>query len=333
MKKFLAVFPILALLAGTALAAELTGAGATFPFPIYSRWAFDYEKATGVRLNYQSIGSGGGIQQIKNRTVSFGASDKPLEPGELEKSNLIQFPTVIGGVVISYNIPEVGNKELKFDQKAVCDIYMGKITDWNDPYIKQLNPDANLPATKVIVVHRSDGSGTTFIFTNWLSKVCPEWKEKVGSGTSVNWPGGIGGKGNEGVAAYTKQSTGAIGYVEYAYAKQNKMPVAYIKNKDGEFVKPTIESFKAAASNGNWDSKNYFYEILTDEPGKDSYPIEGATFILLAKDQPEKSKEAVKFFGWAYDHGDQDAIALDYVPFPETVKSKIKQYWKDNNLY
>lgn len=333
MKNLLIAFAIIALMMETALAAELTGAGATFPYPIYSRWAFDYEKATGVRLNYQSIGSGGGIQQIKNRTVAFGASDAPLTPEELEKNNLLQFPTVVAGVVIVYNIPEIGNKGFSLDQKAVCGIYMGKITDWNDPYIKGLNPGANLPPTKIIVVHRSDGSGTTFIFTNWLSKVCPEWKEKVGNDKAVNWPAGIGGKGNEGVAAYTKQSTGAIGYVEYAYARQNKMNVAPIKNKAGNFVKPSLETFKAAAANASWDSKRHFYEILTDEPGKDSYPIAGATFILLAKDQPQKSKDAIKFFDWAYDHGDQDAISLDYVPFPDTVKSKIGQYWKDNNLY
>lgn len=333
MKNLLIAFAIMALLVETALAAEVTGAGATFPFPIYSRWAFDYEKATGVKLNYQSIGSGGGIQQIKNRTVAFGASDAPLTPEELEKYKLLQFPTVVAGVVIVYNIPEIGNKEFTLDQRAVCDIYMGKITDWNDPYIKGLNPGVSLPPTKVIVVHRSDGSGTTFIFTNWLSKVCPEWKEKVGNDKAVNWPSGLGGKGNEGVAAYTKQTTGAIGYVEYAYAMQNKMNVAPIKNKAGNFVKPTLETFKAAAANANWDSAKGFYEILTDESGKDSYPISGATFILLAKDQPEKSKDAVKFFKWAYDHGDQDAIALDYVPFPDTVKSKITQYWKDNSLY
>ncbi len=332
MKRLLMTFAIMALLAETALAAELTGAGATFPYPIYSRWAFDYEKATGVKLNYQSIGSGGGIQQIKNRTVAFGASDKPLEPEELEKNNLLQFPTVIGGDVLAYYLPEVGEKQLKFDQKAVCDIYMGKITDWNDPYIKQLNPDASLPARKVIVVHRSDGSGTTFIFTNWLSKVCPEWKEKVGVGTSVNWPTGIGGKGNEGVAAYTKQAPGAIGYVEYAYAKQNKMPVASIKNKEGNFVSPSPETFKAAGANATWDSKKHFYEILTDQPGKDSYPISGATFILVAKDQQEKSKGAVKFFNWAYEHGDEDASKLDYVPFPEGVKNKVNEYWKSYGL-
>ncbi len=333
MKKFLGVFAILALLAGTALSAELTGAGATFPFPIYSRWAFDYEKATGVKLNYQSIGSGGGIRQITNRTVAFGASDAPTQPEEVEKNNLLQFPTVIGGDVLVYNLPEIGDKQLKFDQKAVCDIYMGKITEWNAPYIKELNPGVNLPSTKIIVVHRSDGSGTTWIFTNWLSKVCPEWKERVGFGTSVNWPTGIGGKGNEGVAAYTKRAPGAIGYVEYAYAKQNKMPPASIKNKEGNFVMPSPETFKAAAANANWDSKKHFYEVLTDQPGKDSYPIAGATFILVAKDQPERSKEAVKFFDWAYDHGDEDALALDYVPFPETVKNNIKQYWKDNGLY
>lgn len=332
MNRLLMTFTIMALMAGAALAAELTGAGASFPFPVYSRWAFDYEKTTGVKLNYQSIGSGGGIQQIKNRTVDFGASDAPMAPEDVEKNNLIQFPTVVGGIVIVSNVPAIGNKELNFDQKAVCDIYLGKITDWNDPYIKQLNPEVNLPPTKVIVVHRSDGSGTTFIFTNWLSKVCPEWKEKVGNDKAVNWPVGIGGKGNEGVAAYAKQAPGAIGYVEYAYAKQNKMSVALIKNMSGNFVRPSLDTFKAAASNASWDSKKHFYEILTDEPGKDSYPIAGATFILLAKDQPQKSKEAIKFFNWAYEHGDEDAAALDYVPFPKGVKDKISEYWKSYGL-
>jgi phosphate transport system substrate-binding protein len=333
MKNLMIAFAITALMTGAALATELTGAGATFPYPIYSRWAFDYEKSTGVKLNYQSIGSGGGIRQITNRTVAFGASDAPTQPEVAEKDNLLQFPTVIGGDVLAYNLSEVRDKQLKLDQKAVCDIYMGKIRDWNDPYIKQLNPEANLPPTKIIVVHRSDGSGTTWIFTNWLSKVCPEWKEKVGFGTSVNWPIGIGGKGNEGVASYTKQAPGAIGYIEYAYAKQNKLPVASIKNKEGNFVAPSPETFKSAAANASWDSKRHFYEVLTDQPGKDSYPISGATFILIAKDQPDKSKEAVKFFGWAYDHGDQEAIALDYVPLPEGVKDKIKEYWKNNSLY
>jgi phosphate transport system substrate-binding protein len=330
MKNLVIAFAFMAFLAETALAAELTGAGATFPFPIYSRWAFDYEKATGVKLNYQSIGSGGGIRQIENRTVAFGASDAPLVPEETDKNKLLQFPTVIGGVVMVYNLAGIGN--LKFDQKAVCDIYMAKITDWNDPYIKQLNPDANLPPTKIIVVHRSDGSGTTFIYTNWLSKVCPDWKEKVGFGTSVNWPAGIGGKGNEGVAAYAKQAPGAIGYVEYAYARQNKMSVASIKNKEGNFVEPKQETFKAAAANASWNANKNFYELLTDQPGRDSYPISGATFILLAKDQQDKSKDAVKFFNWAYDHGDQDAMALDYVPLPQDVKDKIRAHWKSNQL-
>ncbi|MER3447829.1 MAG: phosphate ABC transporter substrate-binding protein PstS [Candidatus Dadabacteria bacterium] len=333
MRGLLIAFGIIALMIETALAAELTGAGATFPFPIYSRWAFDYEKTTSVKLNYQSIGSGGGIRQIMNRTVAFGASDAPTLPEEVEKNNLLQFPTVIGGDVLVYNLSEIRDKQLRFDPKAVCDIYMGKITEWNDPYIKNLNPGVNLPPTKIIVVHRSDGSGTTWIFTNWLSKVCPEWKEKVGFGTSVNWPTGIGGKGNEGVAAYTKRAPGAIGYVEYAYAKQNKMPVASIKNREGNFVIPSPETFKAAAANANWDTKKHFYEVLTDQPGKDSYPIAGATFILVAKDQPEKSREAIKFFDWAYEHGDQEAMALDYVPLPQGVKDKIREYWRSNSLY
>mgnify|MGYP001773494466 FL=1 len=313
-------------------AAELTGAGATFPYPIYSAWAYMYEKATGIKLNYQSIGSGGGIRQIENRTVDFGASDAPLTPQELNQKKLLQFPTVIGGVVLAYNLPEVQGKQLNFDGRAICDIYMGKIKKWNDPYLQQLNPGVNLPDREITVVRRSDGSGTTWIFTNYLSKVCPEWEKQVGYGTSVNWPVGIGGKGNEGVANYTKRFRGAIGYVEYIYAKQNNMPVAKVKNKEGNFVAPSVESFQAAASNAKWDKKQHFYYVLTDQPGKNSYPIAGATFILLAKDRPESSKKAVQFFDWAFKNGDQEAIRLNYIPLPENVKNMIREYWKENGL-
>ncbi|MFN3788106.1 MAG: phosphate ABC transporter substrate-binding protein PstS [Sulfurihydrogenibium azorense] len=313
-------------------AAELTGAGATFPYPIYSAWAFMYEKATGIKVNYQSIGSGGGIRQIENRTVDFGASDAPLTPQELNQKKLLQFPAVIGGVVPVYNLPEVQGKQLNFDGKALCDIYMGKIKKWNDPYLQQLNPGVNLPDRDITVVRRSDGSGTTWIWTNYLSKVCPDWEKQVGFGTSVNWPVGVGGKGNEGVANYVKRFRGAIGYVEYIYAKQNNMPAGKVKNKEGNFVAPSVESFQAAAANVKWDKKQHFYYVLTDQPGKDSYPIAGATFILLAKDKPESSKKAVQFFDWAFKNGDQEAIRLNYIPLPQNVKNLIREYWKENGL-
>lgn len=313
-------------------AAELTGAGATFPYPIYSAWAFMYEKATGIKVNYQSIGSGGGIRQIENRTVDFGASDAPLTPQELNQKKLLQFPTVIGGVVPVYNLPEVQGKQLNFDGKALCDIYMGKIKKWNDPYLQQLNPGVNLPDRDITVVRRSDGSGTTWIWTNYLSKVCPDWEKQVGFGTSVNWPVGVGGKGNEGVANYVKRFRGAIGYVEYIYAKQNNMPAGKVKNKEGNFVAPSVKSFQAAAANAKWDKKQHFYYVLTDQPGKDSYPIAGATFILLAKDKPESSKKAVQFFDWAFKNGDQEVIRLNYIPLPQNVKNLIREYWKENGL-
>ncbi len=309
---------------------EITGAGATFPYPLYARWAAGFEKATGAKVNYQSIGSGGGIRQIKERTVDFGASDAPLEPGELEKSKLIQFPTVVGAVVITYNLS--GIKSLNLDQKAVCDIYMGKIKRWDDPYLQSINRHTKLPANNIVVVHRSDGSGTTWIFTNWLSKVCPDWAKSVKFGTSVNWPAGIGAKGNEGVANYVKRTPGAIGYVEYIYAKQNNLPYAKIKNKAGNFVEPSIESIQAAAGNAKWDARKHFYEILTDQPGKNSYPISGATFILIAKDQPERAKKATKFFKWAFENGDKTALELHYVPLTKNVKEMIYKYWKENRI-
>ncbi|GBC88896.1 Phosphate-binding protein PstS [bacterium HR13] len=321
-----------AALAGTALAVEITGAGATFPYPVYSKWAYYFEKETGNKVNYQSIGSGGGIRQITNRTVDFGASDAPLEPQELQKHNLLQFPTVIGAVVLTYNVPEIGKRVINLDQKAVCDIYLGKIKKWNDPYLKQLNPNVNLPDRNIVVVHRSDGSGTTWIFTNWLSKVCPEWKEKVGFGTSVKWPAGVGGKGNEGVTNYVKRSQGGIGYVEYIYAKQNNLPMARIKNREGNFVEPSVKTIQNAAAYAKWEKSKHFYEVLTDQPGKDTYPISGATFILLSKDQPERSKKATTFFKWAYEKGDKYAEELNYIPMPQNVKKLIFEYWKENGV-
>jgi len=321
-----------AVFSGAVLALEITGAGATFPYPIYSKWVYEFNKETGNKVNYQPIGSGGGIRQITNRTVDFGASDAPLTPEELEKNKLLQFPTVMGAVVITYNVSEIGKTVLNMDQKAVCDIYMGKITKWNDPYLQQLNPNVKLPDRPIVVVHRSDGSGTTWNFTNWLSKVCPEWKEKVGYGTSVKWPVGVGGKGNEGVTNYVKRSQGGIGYVEYIYAKQNNMPVARIKNREGNFVEASVKTMQEAAKNAKWDKSKHFYEVLTDQPGKDAYPITAATFILLAKDQPERAKKATTFFKWAYEKGDKYAEELNYIPMPADVKKLIFEYWKEHGV-
>lgn len=316
----------------TALAAEsLTGAGSTFVYPLLSKWAYLYYKETGVKLNYQSIGSGGGVRQIVNRTVDFGASDAPLKPEETKKSKLAQFPVIIGGVVISYNLPV---KELKLGTEAVCGIFLGKVKYWDDPLIKKHNPNAKLPHRKITVIRRSDGSGTTWIFTNYLSKACPEWKEKVGYGKAVNWPTGIGAKGNEGVANYIRRVRGGIGYVEFAYAIENRLRVATIQNRDGNFVKPDIKTFQAAAAGAKWDPQKDFYEVLTWQKGKDAYPITGSTFVLMAKDYPkEKNRKVVKFFDWAFKKGDKVAVKLHYVPLPEKVKEKIRNYWKAHGWY
>lgn len=319
-------------LTGAAFAVEITGAGSTFVYPILSAWSYQYEKVTGNKVNYQSIGSGGGIRQIENRTVDFGASDAPLTPKDLSEKKLLQFPVIIGGVVPTYNLPDVGNTQLNFDGKALCDIYMGKIKKWNDPYLQQLNPGVKLPDRDITVVRRSDGSGTTWIWTNYLSKVCPDWGKQIGYGTSVNWPVGIGGKGNEGVSNYVKRFRGSIGYVEYIYAKQNNLPAGKVKNREGNFVAPSIESFQSAAANAKWDKKQHFYYVLTDQPGKNSYPITGAVFVLLTKDKPESSKKAVQFFDWAFKNGDQEATRLNYVPLPQDVKNLIREYWKENGL-
>ena len=306
----------------------INGAGATFPYPLYSRWAYSYQKETGVKINYQSIGSGGGIRQIRNRTVDFGASDAPLKPEETKKYGLAQFPTVIGGVVISYNLPV---KDLKLSTSALCGIFLGKIKKWNHPDIAKANPGVKLPDKRITVIRRSDGSGTTWIFTNYLSKACPEWKKKVGFGKAVNWPAGIGAKGNEGIANYLKRVRGSVGYVEFAYAIENRLRVALVQNREGNFVKPSIETFKAAASGAKWDPRKDFYEVLTWQPGKNAYPIAGATFILLAKDYPkEKNKRVVKFFDWAFRKGDDAAVKLHYVPLPEGVKKKIRKYWESH---
>ena len=316
--------------AGTASAQDITGAGASFPAPVYSKWADAYNKATGARLNYQSIGSGGGIKQIKAKTVDFGASDAPLKDEELAKDGMVQFPTVIGGVVPVVNIKGIAPGQMKLTGQVLGDIYLGKITKWNDPAIAALNSGVTLPDATIAAVRRADGSGTTFLFTNYLSKVNAEWKTKVGEGTAVNWPTGAGGKGNEGVSAFVQRLPNSIGYVEYAYAKQNKMSHVMLKNKDGQFVGPDEDNFKAAAAGAEWAKS--FYQVLTEQPGKEAWPITGATFILMHKsqDKPESAANALKFFEWAYSSGDKMAADLDYVPMPDTVKTMIRKLWADN---
>jgi phosphate transport system substrate-binding protein len=301
-------------------AAEVTGAGASFPAPVYSKWADAYQKATGNKINYQSIGSGGGIKQITSKTVDFGASDMPLTPQELDKTGMMQFPTVIGGVVPVVNIPGIKAGELRLTGAVLADIYLGKIVKWNEKAIADLNPKLTLPAHDIAVVRRADGSGTTFIFTNYLSKVNAEWKSKVGEGTAVQWPVGLGGKGNEGVSAFVQRVPAAIGYVEYAYAKQNKLAHAQLQNADGVFVQPEDDAFKAAAAGADW-TKSAFYEILTDKPGKATWPISGATFILIHKvqDKPAQGLEVLKFFDWSFKNGDKMASDLDYVPIPDSL--------------
>jgi phosphate transport system substrate-binding protein len=309
-------------------AGEVTGAGASFPAPIYAKWADAYQKATGNRINYQSIGSGGGIKQITAKTVDFGASDMPLKPEALDKDGLVQFPTVIGGVVPVVNLADVKPGQLKLTGALLADIYLGKITKWNDKALAELNPGVKLPDSDIGVVRRADGSGTTFIFSNYLSKVSPEWKQKVGEGTAVQWPVGLGGKGNEGVSAFVQRLPGSIGYVEYAYAKQNKMTHAVMKNAAGNFVAPDDTTFKAAAANADW-TKSAFAEILTDQAGKDAWPITGATFILMHKveDKPAQAAEALKFFEWSYKNGAKLADELDYVPLPDSLIKLINTSW------
>jgi phosphate transport system substrate-binding protein len=317
--------------AAAAAASDITGAGATFPYPIYAKWAEAYKAKTNIGMNYQSIGSGGGIKQIQNKTVDFGASDMPLKPEDLDKDGLLQFPTVVGGDVPVVNLKGIKSGELKLTGPVLADIYLGKITKWNDPAIAALNKGLKLPATDITVVHRSDGSGTTFIWVNYLSKVSPEWKSKVGEGTSVAWPTGVGGKGNEGVASYVQRLDGSIGYVEYAYALQNKTTTVAVQNKNGEFVQANADTFKAAAAGADWTKAPGMYLILTDQPGKNAWPISGATFILMYKVQakPESAKEVLKFFDWAYtSDGDKLAASLDYVPLPDSVTKQIKDTWK-----
>ena len=314
-------------LAGPALAQDVTGAGATFPAPLYAKWAADYNKATGVKINYQSVGSGAGIKQIEAKTVAFGASDMPLKDEELAKKGQIQFPTVIGGVVPVVNIAGVAPGQLRLNGQVLGDIFLGKITKWSDPAIKALNPNLNLPDAAIATVRRADGSGTSFIFTNYLSKVNADWKAKVGEGTAVNWPTGTGGKGNEGVAAFVGRLPNAIGYVEYAYVKQNKMNYALMQNAAGQFVAPDDTAFKAAAAGAEWSKS--FYQILTNQPGTQSWPMTGATFILMHKvqDKPEDAVATLKFFAWAYKNGDKTADDLDYVPMPAAVKAQVEKLW------
>jgi phosphate transport system substrate-binding protein len=316
--------------AGPALSLDITGAGATFPYPIYAKWADAYRKETGIGMNYQSIGSGGGIKQIAAKTVDFGASDMPLKPEELEKTGMIQFPTVIGGDVPVVNLKGIMPGQLKLSGAVLADIDLGKIKQWNDPAIAGLNAGLQLPASSINVVHRSDGSGTTFIWTNYLSKMSPEWQSKVGEGTSVNWPVGVGGKGNEGVASYVQRIEGSIGYVEYAYVLQNKMAFAQVRNREGNFVAPSAKAFQAAAVGADWKTSPGMYLILTDAPGKDAWPIAGATFILMhrTQDKPENAREVLKFFDWAYSKGDRLAQELDYVPMPDGVVRLIQSNWK-----
>ena len=310
-----------------AFAQEITGAGATFPAPLYAKWAADYNKATGVKINYQSVGSGAGIKQIDSKTVDFGASDMPQTDEVLKAKGQFQFPAVIGGTVPVINIKGIAPGQMKLDGQVLGDIYLGKITKWNDPAIKALNPTLALPDAAIAPVRRADGSGTTFNFTNYLSRVHPEWKTKVGEGTAVNWPVGAGGKGNEGVAAFVSRLPNSIGYVEYSYVKQNKMTYALLKNKDGVFVAPDDETFKAAAVGADWNKT--FYQLITDQPGKDAWPITTATFILMhiKQDKPANATETFKFFTWAFKNGGASAAALDYVPMPANVIGSIEKAW------
>jgi phosphate transport system substrate-binding protein len=330
-KLFTATFAAAAVtLAGVAAATDITGAGATFPFPIYAKWAEDYKKVTGSNMNYQSIGSGAGMRQIIAKTVDFGASDAPLNKEALDKDGLIQFPAIIGGVVPVVNVEGIGPGQMRFTGPLLADIYLGKVKVWNDPAITALNPTLKLPADPITVVRRSDGSGTTFLWVDFLAKVSPEWKSKVGVGTAVSWPEGVGGKGNEGVAAYVQRIKGSIGYVEYAYAKKNKMAHAAVRNREGNFVQPDDKTFQAAAASAEWGKVPGMGIVLTDQPGKDAYPITGASFILMHKAQAnaDKGLAVMKFFDWSFANGDKAALDLDYVPMPDSVVALIRNVWR-----
>ena len=329
--RFIAI--LLAMVAGLAHA-DITGAGATFPYPIYAKWADAYKKTTGIAMNYQSIGSGGGIKQITSRTVDFGATDMPLKGEDLDKAGLIQFPAIIGGVVPVYNIKGIESGKLKLSAALLTQIYLGKIRVWNDPAITALNPGLPLPQETITVVSRSDGSGTTFLFVNYLSKISADWKATVGEGTSVKWPTGVGGKGNEGVASYVSRLNGAIGYVEYAYAKQNKLAVAQMQNRDKQWVVPDDVTFRAAAAGADWAKTPGMGVILTDQPGRASWPMTGASFILMhvKQDRPEQGRAVIQFFDWAFQNGAAIADELDYVPVPRSVLPAIQTQWRRMGL-
>jgi phosphate transport system substrate-binding protein len=325
--RMLALASAMTTLAPGATAQDVTGAGATFPAPLYAQWADAYHKATGHKINYQSVGSGAGLRQIRGKTVDFGASDMPLSDADLAKDGLMQFPTVIGGVVPVVNVRGIGPGQLRLTGQVLGDIYLGKVTKWNDPAIAALNPGLTLPAATIAPVRRADGSGTTFIFTNYLSKVNAEWKAQVGEGTAVNWPAGAGGKGNEGVAAFVQRLPNSIGYVEYSYAVTNRMASVQMRNADGQFVKPDDTSFKAAAAGADWSRS--FNQILTHTPGAQSWPITGATFILMhtQPDKPSQAGASLAFFEWAFSQGDAMATQLEYVPLPPTVKDLVRREW------
>jgi phosphate transport system substrate-binding protein len=314
------------------LAADITGAGATFPYPIYAKWAEMYKKATGNGLNYQSVGSGAGIKQIKAKTVDFGASDMPLPAAELNQAGLFQFPAIMGGVVTVVNLDGVQPGQLKLTGPVIADIYLGKVTKWNAPEIAALNPGVKLPAEDITVVHRADSSGTSFLFTDYLSKTSPDFKGKIGAGTAVKWATGVGGKGNDGVAANVQRIKGAIGYVEWAYAKKNKMSHTQLKNRDGAFLQPNDDAFKAAAGNADWAKTPGFSVVLTDQPGKAAWPITGVSYILVYKQPVDvaKGKEVLKFFDYAFKNGDAAATELDYVPLPDSVTKLVQDAWKAN---
>ncbi len=328
-KSRIAVLAVAAVLGTSAQAADITGAGATFVFPTMSKWSADYNKETGHRINYQSIGSGGGIAQMKANTVDFGSSDAPLKPEDLAASNLVQVPSVMGGIVPAFNVPGITANQLKLDGATLANIYLGKITKWNDPAIAKLNPGLALPDLRITVVHRSDGSGTTFNFVNYLSKVSPEWKQTAGEGTTVVWPAGVGGKGNEGVAAYVKQIKGGIGYIELSYALTNKVAYATLKNAAGNYVQATDASIQAAAASAEWATSKDFYLVVTNAPGADSWPIAATNFILMSKrpKNAEGNKAAREFFAWVYENGDESATQLGYVPLPDALVEQIEAYW------
>lgn len=326
----IALFSAAAISVSAFAADTINGAGATFPAPLYQSWAHAYNKVTGAQINYQSIGSGGGIKQIQKRTVDFGASDKPLTPEELAKDGLLQFPAVVGTINVVYNIPGIGNDGIKLSNEAVAGIFLGTISQWNDPVIAKDNHGVNLPAKNITVVYRADGSGTTWNFAYWLDKISPVWKSKVGVGTSVKWPKGMGGKGNEGVANNVKQLPYSIGYVEFAYAKQNNMTSAVLQSADKSWVSASVASSKEAAKNAKWTKQDHFHEILALQPGKNTYPVVAGTFILLPKEKVDANKKVTKFFKFAFDKGDAEAEKLGYIPLPTETTKLIESYWSDN---